>query len=239
MAVGDEAMTERRSPAQRAAGLALRWAPLSHAEAEDDVFVIDIVNTGDARWRPDGDPFLVVGTFAAPGAAAGGTDFGFMGGQHAAVPLDPGEYARVSLSISESEWRELEPGRHDLHAGLVMLPVPAPAPLTVEITREQIDRHTARARGAVDATTSLRRQQRHLRSILQAASDLDRIARIVTGAESDRAVMTEVGRLLHDDREAASSVVGAPLAHFSQEAVQRTREQLRAIEHHLADPLHE
>lgn len=150
MSVYPEALPLRRSRAERAKGLSLRWPPLSRSEAADDVFVIDIVNTGDSRWRPDGDAFVVAGVLAAPGSDHTGAGFGFFGGQHPAVPLDPGEYARVPVSISEQQWSDLEPGHYEVRAALVMLPVAPATALTIEVTQAQIDRHAAllRARNA-------------------------------------------------------------------------------------------
>lgn len=227
----------RRSPAERAEGLALRWPTLSRSQAANDVFVIDVVNAGETQWQPDGDPFHVVGVFARPGSEIPGVSFGFFGSQALApVPLDPGDYARVRISITESQWRDLEPGLYELHAMLVMLPVHTDAPLAVDVTQEQIDRHKAQHRGRMPhaEAESLRRQLKHLQSIIEGSRHVEEIARLVAEAATDDEITTAVRRLLPDD-DAASSVVNTPLSQFSKQSIQRLQEQVVHLEQRLAE----
>ena len=109
------------------------------ASAAGGEFAVDIVNTGDTRWRPDGDGFLVVGTFTAPGVADAGFGWAALG-QGRAVPLDPGEYARVPVSIDGAAWKQLKPGPHDLRALLVDLGLTSVTPLRVDLDAETIAR---------------------------------------------------------------------------------------------------
>jgi hypothetical protein len=217
--------------------LALRWPTLSRSQAANDVFVIDVVNAGETQWQPDGDPFHVVGVFARPGSDITGFSFGFFGSQAIApVPLDPGDYARVRISITESQWRDLEPGPHELHAMLVTLPVRTAAPLTVDVTQEQIDRHRSqhRERMSISAAESLRRQLQHLQSIIDGSQYVEEIARLVADAETDDEITAAVRRLLPDDN-AASSVFNTPLSQFSKQAVQRLQDQIVQLEQRLAE----
>jgi len=227
----------RRSPAERAEGLALRWPTLSRSQAANDVFVIDVVNAGETQWQPDGDPFHVVGVFARPGSEIPGVSFGFFGSQALApVPLDPGDYARVRISITESQWRDLEPGQYELHAMVVMLPVRTDTPLTVDVTQEQIDRHRSqhRERMSIGAAESLHRRLQYLQSIIAGSQHVEEIARIVADAETDDEITAAVRRLLPDDEDAASAVVDTPLSQFSKQSVQRLREQAADVEQQLA-----
>jgi hypothetical protein len=235
--VHPEVFPVRRSRAERAEGLALRWPTLSRSNAANDVFVIDVVNAGETQWQPDGDPFHVVGVFARPGSDITGFSFGFFGSQALApVPLDPGDYARVRISITESQWRDLEPGAHELHAMLVTLPVRTEAPLTVDVTQEQIDRHKAqhRERMSVGTAESLRRQLQHLQSIIDGSQHVEEIARIVADAETDDEITAAVRRLFPDD-DAAASVVDTPISQFSKQAVQRLQQQVVHLEQRLAE----
>lgn len=237
VSVYPESLPVRRSRVERARGLVLRWAPLSQDEAANGVFVIDIVNTGEARWRPDGDPFLVIGDVRAPGTEDTVTSFGFFGGQNPAVPLDPGEYARVHVSINESQWRPLQPGRYELHAMLAMLPVATTTPLPLELTQEQIDQHRtrfrSRARTPAEEAEDLRQNHRRQKALVESAGVLEEIARLVTNAATVDEAAAAVELLLHADAEAATAVVHTPLMQFTTDAIRRTRDNVLRIERRL------
>lgn len=89
----------RASLADRRRGLALRWPAAVRRDAAPDAFAVDIVNTGDVRWEPDGDSFHVMGTAGEPGDGTVSLGWASMGGMRA-VPLDPGEYARVPVQVN-------------------------------------------------------------------------------------------------------------------------------------------
>ncbi|UNK70306.1 hypothetical protein [Microbacterium sp. H1-D42] len=232
-----EAFPVRRSRAERAGGLSLRWAQLSQDEAEDGVFVIDIVNVGAARWRPDGDPFVVVGVVSRAGGAPGVASFGYVSGQSPAVPLDPGEYARVHVTISESQWAPLEPGRHELHAMLAMLPVRSAEPLRFDLTQQQVDQRRSRlrscARTPADEGEAHRRNYRRQKALVESANRLEEIAQVITGATSTDEATAAVALILHGDEDAARGIVQTPLMQFTSDAIQRMRANVLRIDQEL------
>lgn len=229
-----ETMPLRPSRAERAAGLALRWPPLSADEAQEGVFVIDIVNRDDSRWRPDGDPFFVTGVITSPGAEGARGLFAFAGGQNAAVPLDPDEYARVHVSISDAQWERLRAGRYELHAMLVTLPVRSTSPLSFDLTQEQIDKRRAlresRSRTAAEVAESQAQHVRHQKALIDGASRLEEISRLITDAATDQEARAAVEALLHIDGGTAWDVIHTPLSQFTKGAVHRARANVRGFE---------
>ena len=227
----------RRSRSERAEGLRLRWAPLSGEEASDGVFVIDIVNAGEARWRPDGDPFFVAGHVARPGARPASMGFGYFAGQHPAVPLDPGEYARVQVSISDSQWASLESGRYELHAVLAGLPVRTAEPLVFTLTPQQIDRRASRLRSRrrtpADEVRAARDSHSHQAALLSGAANLEEVARAVLDAADTDEAVAAIARLLDRDESAGRAIVHSPLAQFTAGSVRDMRTHIAQIEKEL------
>lgn len=208
----------RASQAERARGLELRWPALMHEGGEAGDFVIDIVNTGEERWLPSDDGFLVAGVFTAPGVA----DYYFgwaSAGQPRAVALDPGEYARVPVSLQSSNWSALEPGWHDLQAVLVGLGLRASSPLAVELSAETIARHRERS-STHTATPEQRRrsidtQIAQLNAWLIAGNRVRDLAAAVSASSSDDDAIARITRALDVDEAQARSIYNVPLRELS------------------------
>jgi hypothetical protein len=222
--VQPEPMPLRPSRAVRRRGLELRWPALMTSDPPTADFVVDIVNTGPARWESDLDGFYVVGVFTAPGS----TDFSFgwmTSSQQKAVPLDPGEYARVSVSINAGVWNTLEPGTHDLHAVLVSLGLRTVQPLSVELTSDTIAENRKRNTRPTSSPSTRRRmleqqiQQIHAR--VSASKSLDRVASAVMAAQTDDDAISSISRLVSIDERMASSIYHSALRDLRPNNVQR------------------
>ena len=210
-----DALRLRPSRAERRRGLELRWPSL--ATTDDPVtsgFVVDIVNVGAERWRPDGDSFLVMGGIVTSDEQ--GFSFGYMSsGMPAAVPLDPGEYARTRVRVGVDVWAGLEPGSYRLHAVLVELNLGA-EPLPITVTAEQIDRARAAAPEPTRSRRAeqgwLERQIAELRAAMAAREVLPAIAEIVAREASHEGAVARIADVLSCDLEAARGVYGMPLS---------------------------
>jgi hypothetical protein len=134
----------RPSRAERRRGLAVSWP--SVIGAGGGPYAVDVTNLGEAPWIPDGDSFHAVGAFSEPGQADFTVGWATTG-QESAVPLGPGDYARVPVRINLGTWTRLEPGSYDLHAVLVDLGLRTPEPLRVTLTAETIAAQRGKARG--------------------------------------------------------------------------------------------
>jgi hypothetical protein len=134
----------RPSNKDRAGGLLLRWPDVTRSAPDVDLLAIDIVNTGAARWHPQGDSFVVIAELRLPGAPAGSSKYAFVGGQNPALPLDPGEYARVRVTIDASQWERAKAGRYEVHPTLVGLGLRSAEPVHVELTEQIIRDHLPR-----------------------------------------------------------------------------------------------
>ncbi|MFB4349244.1 hypothetical protein [Microbacterium sp. CR_7] len=218
-----DTMPLRPSRAERAAGLALRWPPLSADEAARGVFVIDVVNTGATAWRPDGDPFLAIGLVTDPDVQPGTARFGFFGGQDAAVPLDPGEYARIHVRVDDNQWADREAGPYDLHVMLATLPVRTSRPLTAVLTAEQIEsrrtRVDARARRVAESAEMRRQRRETQRQLTAGASRLEEIARVVAGSETVEDAVASLAPAFDGDANAARTIVYASLSQFTKSEI--------------------
>jgi len=233
--VQSETMPLRPSRADRSRGLEMRWPEATRTSIDaalDGVgFAIDIVNTGESMWRPDGDPFHVVGVIIP--AEQKDVGFGWMsgGGNNRAVPLAPGEYARLPVDVGDGQWRDLQPGSYELRAFLPGLAVPSPPPLPLELTAEVIERQR-RPRFARRAPAD-RRDQLEMQ-ILQARAQgvgrarLEDVAKAAASAATREAARTEVQRILGCDVVVADAVLSTRLVDFTDEGVQVS---LRLIEH--------
>jgi hypothetical protein len=131
----------RPSARERAGGLVLRWPEVTRSAPDLDLLAIDIVNTGAERWLPQGDSFVVFATLQHPGMPPASSSYAYVGGQNPALPLDPGEYARVSVMIDSSQWEHAHPGRYEVHPVLVDLEVHGTDPLDVDVTERNISDH--------------------------------------------------------------------------------------------------
>lgn len=222
--VQPEPMPLRPSRAVRRRGLELRWPALMTSDPPTADFVVDIVNTGRARWASDLDGFYVVGVFTAPGS----TDFSFgwmTSSQQNAVPLDPGEYARVPVSINAGVWNTLEPGTHDLHAVLVSLGLRTAEPLSVELTSNTIAEIRKRNRRPTSSPSTQRRmleqQIQQIHAQVSASKSLDRVALAVMAAHTDDDAISSISRLVSIDERVASSIYHSALRDLRPNNVQR------------------
>jgi hypothetical protein len=211
--VHSDSLALRPSRAERRRGLELRWPVHVLDPSGETGFVIDVVNTGDSRWVPNGDAFQIVGSFSAPGE-----DEHYVGGDRlpmtSASPLDPGEYARVRVSIPQGAWDAVEPGPYDLHALLLPLNLHSPAPFEVILSADTIDSYRALAHRAPMPGSLRRHAKRHLaelRAQLAAGASLDAIADAVAEADSDEDAIARLADLLDVGVAAATAVYDAPL----------------------------
>lgn len=237
--VYDQAMALRRSPAERRAGLAMRWP--SFAVDDDTVtdFAVDIVNTGAQRWMPDGDSFQTIGTFTR--SDEGTYSFGYVAsGTPAAVPLDPGEYTRVAVALPGEVWHDLEPGPVRLHAHSPALGLHA-EPLALELTPERIALGRARSprREPRQNRTARRRmlteQIAAARSARAARPFLPEIAQIVVEADSDDEVIHRLVDLLDCSPDSARRIYFSPLHSLGPNAHERLEAEIAQYEATLAD----
>lgn len=240
--VQSETMPLRPSRAARSRGLEMRWPEATRTSIDEALesvgFAIDIVNTGESVWRPDGDPFHVVGVITPAGQKDVG--FGWMsgGGNNRAVPLAPGEYARLPVNVGDGQWRDLQPGSYELRAFLPGLAVPSPPPLPLELTAEAIERQRPTPRGTptpADKKKHLEAQIAQSRALQAARQRFSELADAAVSAVSQQAARDEVQRLLGVDAMAANAVVHARLADVTDEAMEQTRRLIEHLEARLAD----
>ncbi|RKT31263.1 hypothetical protein DEU34_3202 [Microbacterium sp. AG1240] len=240
--VQSETMPLRPSRAERSRGLEMRWPEATGTsidEALDGVgFSVDIVNTGESMWRPDGDPFHVVGVIVP--AEQKDVGFGWMsgGGNNRAVPLAPGEYARLPVNVGDGQWRDLEPGSYGLRAFLPGLAVPSPPPLPLELTAEAIERHRPIARGRstpAEEKEQIEAQIVQSRALVAARHRFSEVADAVMSAATREAARDEVQRILGCDPMAANTVVHTRLVDVTDEAIAQTHGLITYLEGRLAD----
>lgn len=235
----DEALPLRPSPAERRAGLVMRWPSIV---ADDDTatdFAVDIVNTGSERWMPTGDDFSATGTFTRTRDAS--YSIGYMlSGVPAAVPLDPGDYARVAVTLPREVWHELEPGTVWLHVHSPGLGL-HPEPLQVELTRERIELGRARTprRNSRGGRSAMRRMLTEriaaARTARAARPSLVAIAEVVADAESDAGIVERVAALLGCSDEDASRIYHSPLSHLGPNEHGRMAAEIAQHEATLAE----
>lgn len=208
----------RPSRAERSRGLALRWPEVTRSEPDLDRLAIDVINTGDSRWRPIGDSFHVVGTLQRRrGEEQGGFFFGFVGGADPAFPLDAGEYVRVRVTIDANQWRDLQPGRYQVNAMLAQLGVRAESPLELELTEELIKRHRPRPSRSGPPTDQRRAMMERLemiRGLLSARENLGALVEVITTASSDDDARQNFQELLGCRPSVADGIYSASLRRF-------------------------
>ncbi|MDQ1218308.1 hypothetical protein [Microbacterium arborescens] len=214
----DEPIPLRPSPAERRAGLVMRWPSIVAADETATDFAVDIVNTGTERWMPTGDDFQTMGAFTR--ARDESYSFGYMlSGTPAAVPLEPGDYARVAVGLSRDIWHELEPGTVWLHAHSPGLGL-HPEPLRIELTRERIELGRARTprrdsrRGRAATRRMLTERIAAARAARAARPSLVAIAEVVADAESDAEIVERLAALLGCPADDASRIYHSPLSHL-------------------------
>ncbi|WP_159606768.1 hypothetical protein [Agromyces humi] len=235
----------RASRADRRRGLRLRW-PGAAYDGDIDRVVIDVENVGDEPWRPEdevhgwlrGDVFHAVGELHLPGGKSGvvSLEVVVVGGMARALPLDPGEYARIPVTINPAQWPELEPGRHELHAMLLGLGVRTDAPLDVIVTRAEIQRHRARLGArhrefpARSSEELMAERLEMLRALTVARERLHAVVDVVLAAASDEAARVAVQQLLGCTSTAADAVIQQSLRRFSAAGAELISLELSELE---------
>lgn len=239
--VHPDAFRRRPSRRERRAGLALRWPDTMLVDPDIDELAIDIVNEGDVRWRPNGDGFHASGALSRAGVAPGGLFFGFVAGRgDAAFALDPGEYARVRVTVESAAWQDLDPGAYEVHAWLVGLGLRTTSPLPIVLDEEQIERQRVRhapRRAAPpppgERRTHLEQRREALRAVLAAQADAARTLEIIAGATSDEAARRDLAQALDCSSTGADAVLALPLRRFRRREVEQLRGELEEVERHL------
>ncbi|WP_022894636.1 hypothetical protein [Agromyces subbeticus] len=228
----------RPSRAERSRGLVLRWPEVTRSEPDFGRLAVDIVNAGDQRWRPDGDSFASIGFITGPGGSSAAGYFAFAGGGFSAVPLGPGEYARVSVRLDGSQWKDRKPGRHEISATLVDLDVRTESPLEVELTAELIERyrpHDERPRASSpDLRRDLEERLDGTHAILGAQKQFAAVFETVAAATSDEAAVLGIRELLGCSSDAARQVYETPLRRYRAEHIRRLSEEARDLEQRIA-----
>ena len=87
---------------------------------------------------------MVFAALRQPGGPAPAVYFAYVAGQSPALPLDPGEYARVRVVIDASQWNDAHSGPYEIHAFLVDLGLRGADPLHVELSDQDIQSHLPR-----------------------------------------------------------------------------------------------
>ncbi|MET3566528.1 hypothetical protein ABIC47_002013 [Leifsonia sp. 563] len=206
------ALPVRPSVAERRGGLVLRWPAVTRELADVDRLSIDIVNEGSTRWLPTGDTF---NTFASIVPAVGGVSDLYFGwtGDGGTVPLDPGDYARVTARIESGRWRDLKPGPHDIVAYTPDLRLTS-EPLRADLTAEVIEAHRPQtnAHGAPPIPrTSTAERVRMLRAMRRAREAITEVAAAVADAPDDATALSRISALLECDTDAAQAVYAMQL----------------------------
>ncbi|WP_405375083.1 MULTISPECIES: hypothetical protein [unclassified Microbacterium] len=223
----------RASYAERRRGLILRWPAAVRADAGPDGFAIDIVNTGEVRWEPDGDSFDVIGTVAAVDDGSVSMGWATMG-ERGAVPLDPGDYARVPVRIDESAWARLTPGEHELHALLVPLAVRS-EPLRIDVAPHTVNvaQMSERSRDGGRRRQAMHDDLRQQQAILDAAPRLADIVAAVGPTQTEEDAVAAIGHLLSVDSVGAEAVFAASLSDLHPSSAEWRRERIAHTERSL------
>ncbi|MFS0712926.1 hypothetical protein ABC195_03525 [Microbacterium sp. 2P01SA-2] len=235
----DEPLPLRPSPAERRAGLVMRWPSITTDDDTATDFAVDIVNTGTERWMPNGDSFQTMGTFTR--AIDEGYGFGYMlSGAPAAVPLEPGEYTRVGVTLSGEVWHDLEPGTVWLHAHSPGLGL-HPEPLRIDLTRERVELGRARTprrdprRGRAATRRMLTERIAAARTARAARPALMAIAGVVAEGRSDAEIIERLAELLGCSTDDASRIYHSPLHQLGPDEHGRMGAEIAQHEATLAD----
>lgn len=230
----------RPSAAERRKGLELRWPGFTDAIADPDDLVIDVVNTGGTMWVPNEDHFLAMGVLTEADVTQ--FDFAYMSStQLPAVPLGPGEYARIPVHLDgHAVSAHTTPGWYDLHVVITELGLRAAQPLRVELTAELIARHAARLQltrpDAVAQRRWLDRRIAELQAQLAASDSLVDIARAVVEAPSDEVAVALIANILDCAADDAQAIYRTPLQLLSPTSAGQLTRQIRALMDERDDP---
>lgn len=222
----------RSSTAERRAGLELRWPPFVAGEIDSDAFVIDVVNVGDRLWVPHDDAFHAIGVLTPRGVST--FSFGWVSsGRHRAVPLGPGEYARIPVEIDRAAWAAFEPGAHDLHVVLSELNLRSAQPLPVDLTAEVIAQHRSRVRhqqpAPDDPRQRLEARLKRLRDHVRTSESIEPLVGAVRRARSDDEAVALIEEVLGSDDTAAQIAYNSPLREFLPSKVDRMRKEIEEV----------
>lgn len=226
----------RRSVAERRAGLALRWPAVTRELLDLDALSVDIVNEGTERWLPDGDVFRAMAVLSPVGRNRPGFFFGWHSGG-TAMPLDPGEYARVVAELAPDSWRDARPGPYRLFAMVPDLRLRS-AGLPVAVTQELIDAHRPVARkpdhdGERDRRLTVERLQL-LRVYRRARDAFPQTVDAIRDAPSDRTAIARIRELLDCDESAAQAVYAMQPRRLRVGAPDLLAEEIASLERTLA-----
>ncbi|MRG60114.1 hypothetical protein GE115_09555 [Agromyces sp. CFH 90414] len=228
----------RPSRRNRGRGLELRWPEVTRSDPDLDHLWIDVVNTGDERWIPNGDGFYVTATLVGPGRDGG--SFAFVAGREgeSAVPLDPGEHGRVRARLAMSGLDDLEPAEYEVHAWLMDLSIRTSEPLRVQLTPEWIARRRAEAaprRPPPDERAHLESRLAMLRAMVAARAQLPQIVELLLEPSPDRgASIDRIAELLGCSPADARGVYMMSLDRFDRHGPDRLAMELQQLERALS-----
>ncbi|MBD8468087.1 hypothetical protein IFU30_17615 [Plantibacter sp. CFBP 8798] len=231
--VHPDTLVVRPSRAERRQGLVLRWPSFVEEIADPMQLVIDVVNLGHSRWSPEGDSFHAIGALTEPGEVTFG--FAWMSSaQQRAVPLEPGEYARIPVHVQDRATpTELRQGPCDLHVVVVELGLRLAEPLRVELTAEMIARQVAkRNRHRPDAASERRALDRQIddeRVRVDARRSWAAIADVIGSTMSENESIARIAAVLDCTTEQAASVYDSSLRAVGRADADRRDEQLREL----------
>ncbi|MDD9153332.1 hypothetical protein PUY80_12215 [Plantibacter flavus] len=231
--VHPDTLLVRPSRAERRQGLVLRWPSFVEEIADPMQLVIDVVNLGHSRWSPEGDSFHAIGALTEPGEVTFG--FAWMSSaQQRAVPLEPGEYARIPVHVQDRATpTELRQGPCDLHVVVVELGLRLAEPLRVELTAEMIARQVAkRNRHRPDAASERRALDRQIddeRVRVDARRSWAAIADVIGSTMSENESIARIAAVLDCTTEQAASVYDSSLRAVGRADADRRDEQLQDL----------
>lgn len=222
----------RPSTAERRTGLELRWPAFVNGEVDSAAFVIDVVNVGDHLWVPHDDAFHAIGVLTPHGVTT--FSFGWVSsGRHRAVPLGPGEYARIPVEIDRAAWASFEAGPHDLHVVLSELNLRSAQPLPVDLTTEVIAQHRSRVRhqqpAPDDPRQRLEARLKRLRDHVQTSASIEALLGAVTKATSDDEAVALIQEILGSDYTAAQIAYNSALREFLPSKADRMRREIEEV----------
>jgi hypothetical protein len=226
-------MDLRPSRAERRQGLELRWPSFVAEIADPMQLVIDVVNLGHSRWSPEGESFHALGALTEPGDVRFG--FAWMtSAQQRAVPLEPGEYARVPVHVQDRATPvDLREGPHDLHVMIVELGLRLAEPLRVELTAEMVARQVAKQnRHRADPASERRALDRQIgdeRVRADARRSWAAIADVVGSTMSQNESLVRIAAVLDCTTEQAASVYDSSLRAMGRMDADRRDEQLQEL----------
>ncbi|MFF9563254.1 hypothetical protein ACF1AJ_07905 [Leifsonia sp. NPDC014704] len=207
------ALPVRPSVAERRGGLVLRWPAVTRELADVDRLSIDIVNEGSTRWLPTGDTFNTFASIVPVGGGLRDLYFGWIG-DGGTVPLDPGDYARVTARIESGRWRDLKPGLHDIVAHTPDLRLTS-EPLRVDLTSGVIAAHRPPLPHPPPAPHDLRHaaadRLRVLHALRAGRDAIGEVIAAITDAPDDATALSRIATLLECDIDAAGAVYAMQL----------------------------